>query len=131
MEYSTKSQYSDINQEKTTQQPLVEGVEAVRQSILNILNTPKGTRFFMPEFGSNLHKILFEPMNQTTELMLMNEIYVALKRWEPRVNLIYNRCKVIADYTSLEYSVTLCFSIKGFGENSIEYLDTKFDARYV
>ena len=38
------------------------GVQKVNQSIHSIVTTRKGERIFMPEFGSNLRLLVFEPL---------------------------------------------------------------------
>ena len=62
------------------------GIERINQSIYMILSTKVGTRFFLPEFGSLLHELVFEP-NDTIFKDLAN-LYVrqALNNWEPRIN---------------------------------------------
>lgn len=58
---------------------------AIKNSIINILNTTPGERFLIPEFGANLRQYLFMPVNQTTGEAIGNTILNAIERWEPRV----------------------------------------------
>jgi hypothetical protein len=60
-------------------------VEAVKQSVLNILRTRRGERPFMPSFGSNIDSYLFEPIDSTTKAMIEEEIIFAIRNYEPRV----------------------------------------------
>lgn len=62
------------------------GVERINQSIYHILSTRIGTRFFIPEFGSNLYKLVFEPNDYILKDLLIRYIAEALDRWEPRIN---------------------------------------------
>ncbi len=62
-------------------------VELIRQSILQILFTPLGERFFRPEFGSRLLTLVFEPNDKVLEGLARYYIKDALERWEKRVRL--------------------------------------------
>lgn len=56
-----------------------EGLEHLRQSIMLIVMTPKGSRVMRPWFGSNLWKHLDSPINSKTLAAMRYEIYEALK----------------------------------------------------
>lgn len=72
-----KNQYGDID--------LKYDVAAVKQSIIDIIMTRKGEREFMPEYGSRLIYLLMEKITPITQIMIQNEIQIALETWEPRV----------------------------------------------
>lgn len=67
--------------------------DAVNQSLRNIISTNVGERFFQPGVGSNIYKMLFEPLSvqefrggtatTTLEFMIRN----AIEKNEPRVIL--------------------------------------------
>jgi phage baseplate assembly protein W len=65
-----------------------------------------------PEFGSGLQEILFEPIDEDTQLRIENEIEKTMSRWLPYIaideinvdisdNLRYNN----------SINVSLCFSV--------------------
>lgn len=116
--------YSDLNSITPTDQPLVENVASVYQSINTILNTPKGSRIFNPEFGSDLETLLFEPMDAITELQIIREVIEAIELWEDRVTLDYSQTKVVADIDKHTYDLTLSFKIRGFGDQIFEQRGT-------
>jgi len=60
---------------------------AIKNSIINILNTIPGERFLIPEFGANLKKYLFLPVTKTTAEAIGNTILDAIEKWEPRVTI--------------------------------------------
>lgn len=62
-----------------------EDVDAVQQSILNIVFTRKGDKPFHPRFGSGIYKYLFDKANVETALNIQTEIEFALQNWEPRI----------------------------------------------
>lgn len=62
--------------------------ESVKQAIVNLILTNKYERPFNPNFGCNLRKYLFEPMNSFTASSIENEIKMSIENYEPRVRLI-------------------------------------------
>ena len=61
---------------------------AVIQSCLNILRTNHGERPFDYNFGANLRAYLFENMNQLTASNMGTSINVALRNYEPRIEVL-------------------------------------------
>jgi hypothetical protein len=62
---------------------------ALRQSsILMILGTVPGERLMLPEFGSRLAFLVFEPNDSTTVEQIKNETAGALARWDPYISVI-------------------------------------------
>jgi phage baseplate assembly protein W len=61
--------------------------DQVRQSIVLILRTAKGERVMRPDFGSGLHKLVFEPMTPITCARVQHEAQEALVRFEPRIEV--------------------------------------------
>lgn len=67
---------------------LKKGVEAVKQSVVNILLTAPGERPFNPYFGGNLYQYLFENFDDVTTAAIKNTVVNALRNFEPRVRVI-------------------------------------------
>jgi len=63
-------------------------VEAVKQSIVNILSTNRGERPFLPDFGANVRSYLFENFDGITGSLVEEQIRVALANHEPRVRVL-------------------------------------------
>jgi phage baseplate assembly protein W len=63
------------------------GMERIRQSIEQILDTEPGERIMVPEFGCGLQRYLMEPNTLTTRSAMQHDISDALGRWEPRIRL--------------------------------------------
>lgn len=61
------------------------GFEHLRQSVVDILSTPKGTRVMRRDYGSNLPRLVDKPVNQTLIAALRAETVDALAKWEPRL----------------------------------------------
>jgi len=62
-------------------------VEAIKQSVINILSTNKGERPFLPYFGSNIRSYLFENFDNVSAVLVEDEIRSALANYEPRVRV--------------------------------------------
>ncbi len=66
---------------------LKKDVEAVKQSVLNILLTNHGERPFNPSFGGNLRAYLFENYTPALHAAIESVIKNSLKNHEPRVRV--------------------------------------------
>ena len=73
--------------DRTGALPTVAGMELVRQSIEQILDTEPGERIMLPGFGCGLRRYLMEPNNLTTRTAMTEDITTALGRWEPRIRV--------------------------------------------
>ncbi|KVR28629.1 MULTISPECIES: GPW/gp25 family protein [Burkholderia cepacia complex] len=67
----------------TTGKPL-SGIAHLKQSIADILNTPKGSRVMRREYGSDLPELVDAPMNLSTLSRIYAATARAIHRWEPR-----------------------------------------------
>ena len=79
---------------------------AVIQSCLNILRTNNGERPFNYNFGANLRSYLFENMNQITAANMASSINVALKNYEPRIEVLNTNIQARADDNEVYITVT-------------------------
>lgn len=70
------------------------GITRILQSIEDILNTRKGSRFFKPKYGSDLYKALMEPNEFVVRDLSRYYIIDALEEWEPRIQLIDVWCEI-------------------------------------
>lgn len=64
------------------------GSDRLHQSIFYILSTIPGERFFLPEFGSKLYLLLFEPNDYILKDLIQVYVKEALDRWEPRITVL-------------------------------------------
>lgn len=99
-------------------------IDAVYQSISNILGTSKGTRLFLSNFGSSITTLLFEPMSDLTTTLLYDEVVRAIEAWDPRINILYNESEVIPVYDENKYEIKLVFEIRGLEDQQFEYIGT-------
>lgn len=67
---------------------LVDDINVINQSLNVILNTKRGERFFLPEFGTDIHKHLFQPNVFVARDLIKDEILRCIKLWEKRITSI-------------------------------------------
>ena len=79
---------------------------AVIQSVLNILRTNKGERPFNYNFGANLRAYLFENMTQITAANMSTSINLALKNYEPRIEVLNTNIQARAGDNEIYITVT-------------------------
>ena len=89
-------------------------VNAVKQSMKNLLFIHPFERKFHPEIGSPLNKMLFENMAPGNEKILQKIIQQLLENFEPRVRMEF--IKVFPDHDNNEYTVTIGFFVVGIPE---------------
>jgi phage baseplate assembly protein W len=61
--------------------------DLIKSSIRMILTTRLGERPMLPEFGSRLYELVFEPMDDGLKALARTFVIEALQRWEPRITL--------------------------------------------
>jgi len=67
---------------------LIHGDAAIRQSIMLLLTTVPGERVMRPDYGCPLHRLLFWPNDATTAGLAIHYVRQAIRRFEPRVQII-------------------------------------------
>ena len=59
----------------------------IEEAIRIILLTPKGQRVMRPEFGCQIHDLIFAPNDATTAGLAAYYVEEALGMWEPRIQV--------------------------------------------
>jgi phage baseplate assembly protein W len=62
-------------------------LEHLKQSIVDILTTPVGSRIMRRDYGSNLFYLVDRPINKDFLQQIYAAVAEALERWEPRLEL--------------------------------------------
>lgn len=60
----------------------------IRCSLVILLGTAIGERFLNPEYGLDMHEMLFEPLSTTMKTFLQDRVKTAILIYEPRINLL-------------------------------------------
>lgn len=61
--------------------------DAVKSDLLHLLLTNKGTRYYLPEFGTNLRRYIFQPNDAPTHNEIISEIQVAIDTYLPGLKI--------------------------------------------
>lgn len=85
-------------------------VDAVRNSVKNILLTRKMERRMVPLFGASIEKLLFEPIDDLTAKKLGGAIIDELAYWEPRV--VVTGIDITGDEELMRYDVNVEYYIQ-------------------
>lgn len=81
-------------------------IEAINNSIRNILTTQKGSLEGMPEFGSRLNELVFSQIDHITVDLLKNLIQEALRQWEDRIIISDIVISSVPEYNRLIASIS-------------------------
>jgi len=120
---ATSSVYSDLSLEMTGLKPnllptdppahkeagIVKDLEAVKQSVKNLVLTNFFERPFHPEIGGNVTAKLFEPADKFTAIEIRDEIKEVLKNFEPRVNGV--NVEVFDNLDANAFLVNIAFNV--------------------
>lgn len=83
--------------------------QAVIRSVKNIILTDKGERLYQPSLGSDIKRMLFEPMLPATAELISQYIQEAIQLHEPRAKVL--DLAVEPDYNNNLYKVSMTFMI--------------------
>lgn len=90
---------------------------AIRQAVSNLLYTRKTERFFDSDLGTNLQRLLFEPLSSITAGLISEEIRGVLGIYEPRISV--ESIEVKANLSQNGFDVLLYFVITGRNDGPI------------
>ena len=112
--------YSETGYFKQTKTTL----QQAKYNIINLIKTIPGERLGQPEFGSNLHTILFEPMNEDFSDILEDAVRTSIEKWLPYINI--KRIKItMPNYdinrVNLAVDFGLSFEPDRFGTVSVSF----------
>ena len=61
--------------------------ESVKSQLLFLLSTPKGSRWYTPDFGTNLQRYLFEPNDSPTWDAVIAEVQDTVGKYIPNMTI--------------------------------------------
>jgi phage baseplate assembly protein W len=89
----------------------LKNANAIARSVRNIVMTSPGEKFFQPDFGSRVSKLLFENIDDITASQIQEEIEFSIINYEPRVSLI--NVQVNANNDNGTFDSIITYSIVG------------------
>ena len=113
--------YSDTGYFKQTKTTL----QQAKYNIISLLKTIPGERLGQPAFGSNLHTLLFEPMNEDFGDILEDSIRTSMETWLPYIN-IKNIEITFPDYNINTVNIAIDFGLS-FEPDRFETVSVSFD----
>lgn len=84
---------------------------AIARSVRNLILTSKGERFFNPDIGCGVNRLLFDTVDALTAGRIKSEIEYTLEKYEPRIKLISIQCE--ANFEGNAFNVSIRYSIIG------------------
>ena len=93
--------------------------DAIRADLLHLLLTNKGERLYLPDFGSDLKKYIFEPNDSITHDEIRDSLNESIKRYIP--NLIVNSINFRNDAVEEAIIVELTYTVT---DGTFESTDT-------
>lgn len=68
---------------------MVEEHASIRQAVLLLLTTTPGERVMRPDYGCELHRLLFANNDNNAAGLAIHYVHRALQRWEPRIQILH------------------------------------------
>lgn len=119
--------YSDFDMEliRQTDGDITKDIdfESIKNSLINIITTKRGSRRMIPTFGIDVDRLLFEPIDDITARKIGREIYDQITKWEKRC--VIDNVHLVPDLKNLMYTVTIHFTIQNINRstsNSITFI---------
>ena len=91
--------------------PVLKNVNAIRRSLLNLVQTIPGERFFNPLLGSSVYDSIFDLADFGTSSLIESEIITTIANFEPRVTNV--QVRVDERYDQNNFDVTIYFDVVG------------------
>ena len=67
---------------------MVQYNDSIRQALLLLFSTRPGERVMRPDYGCDIHRLVFSPNDDTTAGLAIYYVQRALDRWEPRIQVL-------------------------------------------
>ena len=84
---------------------------AIARAVRNLVLTNTGERFFQPNLGSRIGRLLFSPMTKVLADQIKDEISSTITINEPRV--VLNNVRCVPNYDGNDYQITIRYTIVG------------------
>ena len=86
--------------------PILKNERAINRSVRNIVQTIPNEKFFDPNFGSEVYKLLFENGDNADAIIIEQQIIQSLDNFEPRVNNVSVDSRPRPDRNEFEVNVS-------------------------
>lgn len=93
--------------------------DQIKSNLINLLLTYKGERILNPEFGADLPRLLFEPINNETLDKIQNQIITSVAIYVPEVNITNIEITPDIDINTIYINIIYQFKLSGLTDNII------------
>ena len=84
---------------------------AIKQAIVNLLLTNKGERLMNPNYGSDIRRYLFEPLDYGTANQIKNNIRDTIETFEPRIRVL--QISATPNFDDNGFDITMTYNVIG------------------
>lgn len=101
---------------------ILKNEDAIKKSVMNLVKTRIGERFFNSLLGSRVNESLFELSNSGIDIALENEIRNLLSNFEKRINVREIDAEIIED--EYELNIKIVYDIVGISapQQTLEFI---------
>lgn len=92
-------------------------INAIKNSIRNILTTRKGQKILNPVFGCSLDQYLFLPLNDVYARAIGDEILSVIQTYEPRIEVL--KIIVTPNINELQYEIKMFYRFLEIKKESV------------
>ena len=102
--------------------------QQVKSDLIHLLLTRKGSRYFLPDFGTRLYEFIFEPYDGLTENAIEADIRDSVEKFMP--NLLINRIAIEPADPSVEVEYAKGKQLVGTGKDQVYRVPGKGTSEY-
>ena len=116
--------------------------EEIKANLIHLLLTRKGSRFYLPDFGTRLYEYIFEPLDGPTFSDIEAEIQDTIRTYMPNLQItnitvepasagLENKGDTINQYGEREFKVTNIATLEHTAKIKIDYriTDSAFESQ--
>lgn len=92
-------------------------IEELKANIINVLSTRRGERIMKPDFGSDLHQIIFEQATSRIEQRVESEINRVIDEWVPQIDVSETNVSRVDEDNALLVDITFTTPFLPEGED--------------
>jgi phage baseplate assembly protein W len=93
--------------------------DQIKSNLINLLLTYKGERILNPQFGADLPRLLFEPINNETLLKIENQIVTSVSTYIPEITITNIEITPDTDKNTIYVNVIYQLKLSGTTDNII------------
>jgi len=93
--------------------------DQIKSNLINLLLTYKGERVLNPQFGADLPRLLFEPINNEILLKIENQIVTSVSTYIPEITITNIEITPDTDKNTIYVNVIYQLKLSGTTDNII------------